>query len=320
MRKQVSWVIPLVFLSLNLVADTGKRKTINKVIASVNDDIILQSDLTEFKNRIKAKGYQELFGALDPKKVKDDTAILDLLIEEKIINQQIKKNDIAATDMEVDGQIRAIQKRNGISQAQLSEQLSRLGTSIGLYKEGIRRQIERRNLIEREIKPTIEASDDQLKVFYQKHSKGGEKELQYKIAHILVESKSNKDKPLDRAETIYAEVKKAPQDFDKLAKEYSDDSSTSETGGVLGTFSPSSLAKEFKDVVPKLGAGNISKPVKTAAGYHIVKVIEVKAGDFNNLPKEKKEALRNEMLTEEVDNKMNLWLERKKGESIVKKF
>ena len=41
---------------------------------------------------------------------------------------------------------------------------------------------------------------------------------------------------------------------------------------------------------------------------------------FGLFSKEKKEALRNEMLTEEVDNKMNLWLERKKGESIVKKF
>src|SRR5205823_6178928 len=98
-------------------------------------------------------------------------AIVQLLVEEKLINQQVKKLDLGASDQEVDGQIRAIEKRNGIGQSQLLERLKQLGTTLSEYREGIRRQIERRNLIDREIKPSLEISDEQLRHFYLRNKK-----------------------------------------------------------------------------------------------------------------------------------------------------
>jgi parvulin-like peptidyl-prolyl isomerase len=314
--------IIVLFLFTQLVqASESKKKLLNKVVASINNDIILQTDLDEFRSKLKSKSYQELFGPQDLKRLESTEKALDLLIEERLIGQQVKKLELTASDMEIEAQIRSILKRNHITQNQLSDQLKRLGTSLPTYKEGIKRQIERRNLVEREIKPLLENSDEQLKIYYQNNATKEDRDIQYKIAHILIEEKPGSKEPAaSRAQKVYAEVSKNVGDFDKFAKEYSDDNTNSEAGGVLGSFSVNALAKEFKDIVPKTPLNNITKPIKTKAGYHIIKVIETQVGDFNSLSKDKKEALRNQMLGLELENKMNLWLERKKGESLVKKF
>jgi parvulin-like peptidyl-prolyl isomerase len=298
-------------------------KIVDRSVAVVNNDIILESDIAKFQKKIKSKSFQELFGGVDEKVVQSKEAALQLLIEEKIINQNVKKLELGASDQEVEGQIRSIQKRNNISEAQLKERLKQLGTTLADYKESVKRQIERRNLVEREIKPSMEVSEEQLRRFYERNAKSQDKEVQYRIAHILVESKEKKGQPVnkaaeEKANKIFEMVAKNPDSFEKTAQESSDDSSTASNGGNLGYFSTSQLSKEFRDIVTRTGVGAITKPVKTAAGYHIIKVLDKKTGDFYTLPKERKDALKNQMLGEEMEKRMGMWLERKKAEAFIK--
>jgi parvulin-like peptidyl-prolyl isomerase len=241
------------------------------------------------------------------------------LIEERLVNQQVKKLELTASEQEVNGQIKAIIKRNGISQTQLMERLKQLGSSLNEYKEGIRRQIERRNLIDREIKPSLEISDEQLRHFYLRNAKPEEMEQEFKLAHILIGFKD--DLPKSKAETesranqIWKQASNKKVDFFQLVKEYSDDSESPE--GVLGYFSVSSLSKEFRAVIPKTPVSDVTRPIKMADGLHIVKVIEIRSPDFSTLPREKKEALRNQMVGSELEKKMALWIEKKKKESNI---
>jgi len=297
------------------------RKLIDKTVLTVNEDIILESDITEFQKKIKSKSFQELFGGIDESVAQNRDAILQLLVEEKIINQQVKKLELAASDQEVEGQIRSILKRNGITPAQLQERLKQLGTSMDSYKDGIRRQIERRNLVEREIKPNLEVSDEQLRHYYSRNPSPEDKERQFKIAHILVDaSPRGTTTPQMRADAIYKELKDHPEKFDAFVKDSSDDSGTAATGGILGFYTSSQLAKEFRDVVPKTSVGKVTAPIKTSAGYHIVKVLETRSGgDFSALSKERKEALKNQMMSEELEKRMAMWLERRKNEAFIRK-
>ena len=217
----------------------------------VNDDVILESDVDKFAQKIKSKSFQELFGGVNEQMLKNPEAVLQLLVEEKLINQQVKKLELQASDQEVDGQIAAITKRNGISKDQLMSRLKQLGTSIEEYRDGIRRQIERKNLIEREIKPSLEVTDEQLRHFYLRNAKPEEADTQYKIAHILVSKAKGSVSLNDRAKKVSEEIALHPADFDKLAQEYSDDETTAPTGGVLGWLSLSQLAKEFRRAVPE---------------------------------------------------------------------
>jgi parvulin-like peptidyl-prolyl isomerase len=318
--RRLGTIFCLFLLLTTLTFKAEARRLIDKSVMTVNDDTILESDVDKFQKKIQSKSYQELFGGVDERALKDRDSALQLLVEEKIINQQVKKLELTASDQEVHGQIAAILKRNNITEAQLEDRLKQLGTTMADYREGIRRQIERRNLVEREIKPSMEVSEEQLRHYYMRHTKPEDGEIQYKIAHILVENKIKGGlSPADRAKKVYAEVSKDPATFDALVKDVSDDTSTASTGGVLGFYSTSQLAKEFRNLVPKTPVGHVTEPIKTSIGYHIVKVLEEKKGDFSTLPRERREALLNQMKMEEVEKRMSMWLERKKNEAFIHK-
>ena len=312
--KLLSWTLCWLCLSAQ-----AYKRPIDSVLVSVNEDAILASDVDKFLEKAKSKNYQDLLG-IDEKILSNRNAVLELLIEERIIDQQVKKLDIKASDQEVDGQIRAIVKRNGISQKQLADRLGQLGTSMADYRDGIRRQIERRNLVEREIKPGHEISEEQLRHFYQQNARPEDAESQYRIAHILVTTSKGEAAAKARAKKIAEEAKADPAKFDALAKEYSDDGATAQTGGGLGFFPESSLSREFKTAVIRTSEGGVTGPVKTSAGFHILKVLEIKAQDFASLPKERKEQLRNQLAGSELERKMAIWIERKKSEAHIKRF
>ena len=305
------------FLILGFSA-SGLSRVVDKTIVSINNDIILESDIEAFQKKLQSKSFLELFGGIDPKTLRDKNAALQLLVEEKIVDQQVKRLDLQANEQEVDAQIKSILKRNGITQDQLQDRLKQLGTSLSEYKQGIRRQIERRNLIDREIKPSLEVSEEQLRHFYLRQAQGDGQDLQYHIAHILFsKEKSGLANAEKRATSVFADLQKNPDGFENTAKEFSDDSASAASGGDLGFLALSTLSPELKQAVPKLALGAISKPVKTSGGYHILKVLESRASDFSSLPKEKKEAIRNQMINSEVEKKMLLWLERKKAEAHI---
>ncbi len=296
------------------------RKVLDKSVVTVNDEVILQSDVDAFQKKIRSKSFQELFGGVDEKTANDPNKILQLLIEEKIINQQVKKLELSASDQEIDGQIRAIAKRNGITEAQLTDRLKQLGTTMTEYRDGIKRQIERKNLVDREIRPNMEISEEDLRHYYQRNAKPEDSETQFKVAQILIDS-APKGGVLaaDRAKTVWKEVSAKPSEFEAAAKQYSDDSSNASTGGVLGYFSISQLAKEFRDAVKKTPVGQVTEPIKTAAGFHILKVLETRAGDFASLPKDRRDALQSQMQAEELEKRMGMWLERKKHEAFIRR-
>lgn len=300
-------------LCLSPVAQAARR-LVNRTVVIVNDDVILESDVGKFRKKLESKSFVELFGGIDKKVLNDRKAILQLLVEEKIINQQVKKLELSATDQEVEGQVRSILNRNGITKPQLTARLAQLGTTMPEYEDGIKRQIERKNLIDREIKPSLQVTDEQLRHYYLRHASNEDRDAEFHIAQILIASGD----AASRADKIYDQLAENAKGFEAAAKEYSDDESTRANGGDLGWFNQSSLSREFRAVVPGTPIGTITRPVKTAAGYHILKLLDVRKDDFKAMPKDKKEALRNKMYGEELEKRMVLWLERKKRDSYIK--
>jgi len=107
-----------------------------------------------------------------------------------------------------------------------------------------------------------------------------------------------------QAEDVYGKVKAEGSDFSALAKEYSQDPGSAAMGGDLGYFSKGKMVPEFEEAAFKLKKNEVSEPVKSVYGYHIIKVtnirgeeiqashILIKVRDFNEWLQEKKEELR----------------------------
>ena len=113
----------------------------------------------------------------------------------------------------------------------------------------------------------IEISDDELKEYYEKNKESLFSPVTYTASHILIED-------LEQANKIYEEINEG-LDFAKAAEKYSKDPSAN-NGGQLGTFPKGVMVKEFQEGLDSMEVGEISKPVKTQFGYHLIKLDDKK--------------------------------------------
>ncbi|MEW6416942.1 MAG: peptidylprolyl isomerase [Nitrospirota bacterium] len=124
-------------------------------------------------------------------------------------------------------------------------------------------------LLEKEMESKAKVSDQDVKDYYEKH-KGDFAVGQIRASHILVKTE-------DEARKILERLKKG-EDFAQVAKKSSIDPVSAKNGGDLGFFSAGQMVPEFEAVAVKLKPGEISKPVRTKFGYHIIKVTDKKVG------------------------------------------
>lgn len=130
-----------------------------------------------------------------------------------------------------------------------------------------------------EIAKKIEVSDEKLKAFYEEQKDQFSTPERRKISHILftVNDKTSDKAALEKAQKAKQEL--ANKDFAALAAEQSDDKVTAKTGGDLGLFNAGVMEKAFEDAASSLKQGEVSNPVKSAFGYHLIKVTELLPGE-----------------------------------------
>jgi peptidyl-prolyl cis-trans isomerase D len=125
----------------------------------------------------------------------------------------------------------------------------------------------------------VEVTDDKLKAYYAEQKDQYSTPERRKISHILFAVNKETDDKAALAEAQKAKAELANKDFAKLAAEVSDDKLTAKNGGDLGLFNAGSMEKSFEEAVSKLKLGEVSEPVKSSFGYHLVKVTELVPGE-----------------------------------------
>ncbi|MDO9161493.1 MAG: SurA N-terminal domain-containing protein [Methylococcaceae bacterium] len=131
-----------------------------------------------------------------------------------------------------------------------------------------------------DIAKTIAVTDDKLKAYYEEQKDQYTTAERRKISHILfaINDKVDEKTALDKA--LKAQEELAIKDFAAVAAEFSDDKLSAKTGGDLGLFNVGVMEKSFEDAASALKLGEVSKPVKSAFGYHLIKVTELMPGEI----------------------------------------
>src|SRR5699024_5471286 len=161
----------------------------------------------------------------------------------------------------------------------------------GLTKDDLKGDIIQYVQIEKLVDSRISVTDEEINEYFEENKEKLGQEEQVKASHILVEDeKTAKDlkKQLDDG-----------ADFAELAKEHSTDPGSAENGGELGFFGKGKMVKEFEDVAFATKVGEISEPVKSEKGYHIIKVEEKKEAKEATL-EEKKEEIKDTLYRNKV--------------------
>ena len=149
---------------------------------------------------------------------------------------------------------------------------------LALYQMPEQVSVEYVELILDDIAKKVVVSDDKLKAYYDDQKELFTNPERRKISHILftVNDKVTDKEALDKVLKAKSELQ--TKDFSVLAAEVSDDKLTAKNGGDLGLFNVGVMEKSFEDVASTLKLGEVSNPVRSAFGYHLIKVTELVAG------------------------------------------
>ncbi len=196
----------------------------------------------------------------------------DSLIVREMMYQEATKRNIVIPDGEMEINIEAF-KGQFPSDDAFGKALSDAGMTIPAWKEETRKNLMLMRL-EETVVDGLSITDSEIESYYKENEKEINKDA-IKVSHILVATE-------EEAKKIAGEFKER-EDFGVLAKKYSLDNFTKDKGGDLGWFVRGALIKEVEDAAYSLSPGEISPPVKSQFGYHIIRLDEKKSASEQTL-------------------------------------
>ncbi|HMA63457.1 MAG TPA: peptidylprolyl isomerase [bacterium] len=254
------------------------EQIIDGIAAVVSDMIVLKSEVQQY-----ALIQAQQMGIQNPNKL--DRLLensLDQLISNKLILKQAEIDTIEVQDRRVD-QMLDQQLNNLIAQAGGEARLEEeFGKSIFQIKEDYRPRIKERLIIQKyqQQKLTdVTITRREVQNFYDQYKDSiGTIPPSYTFGQILIKVESGKQElseVKEKADSVYQLIQEG-SNFKEMAKKYSEDPATAKFGGDLGYTKRGSFVQEFERKAFSMDEGDISKPVKTQFGYHIIKLVDRK--------------------------------------------
>lgn len=284
---------------------SSARDVIDGVIAVVNDDVIT---LSEFEEKLPNQNVK-----ITPQQEK---TILDQMIEQKLLEQEADKLGIRVSEGEVDNAIRSVIGKFNLTDDQMKEVLAKENLTPRQFREQWRLQILSQKVIGAKLQGQLAVTEDEIEEYYKTNYGSDERVDEVKIAHILIspDAAGGEEQAKQRAEEV-AELAKSGEDFEKLAKEYSNDTISSVKGGELGYFRRGDLVESLENAAYSTPVGDIAGPVESPAGYHIIKVLDKKTskGDLDAYREEIKEKL----YREKAQQELSAWIDEIKSSAYI---
>lgn len=257
-----------VIVALVIVAMTATMLTTGcsyfggKVAATVNGEKIYASQVDEQYAQMQGQ-LQGKQGAAMEKQFKQ--RILEKLISDTLMMQGAEELGIKPSDKEIEDRYAQLKKQFA-TEAQFNDALQKAKLTPDRLKESIKQQIVQQKVMAKVSKST-KVTDKKIAEFYKQNKAQFVQPEKYHVVQILV---AKKDKAL--AQKIYKQLQ-GGADFAKLAKKYSIDPQSKQNGGDIGYVAANEVVPEFGAAVQKLKMGELSKPVQSTFGWHIIKLI-----------------------------------------------
>ena len=264
-----------------LGAPRARAELVDRVAAVVNNDVITLSEVEKRAAPELARIDQETGGAeRGQKRAAAMKRILDTMIDEKLVDNELKELKVTIGDKEVDAAIDEVKKSYNLNDEQLQQAVAREGYTIAEYREQMRKQIGRYKLISEKVRKNVKVSDADVQTEYDRMTRAEGEDYEVHIRHILIAvprnaSQAQVEQGRRKAAAVSVEAREPGVDFAELAKKRSEGSSSSD-GGDLGFFKRGTMVPEFERVAFNLKTGEVSEPVRTQFGWHVLKLEEIR--------------------------------------------
>ena len=272
-------LVALIILLVSLQA-SAQIKVLDKIVAIVDDDVVLKSELDQRMDAIVAQLTQS-GTQMPPEKILEQQ-VLERLISERLQLTMGYDSGVRISDEELNQAIARVAASNKISVAQYIEQVTLQGSSISAMRGEIRNELTIMRVQQGKVMRRIRISEQELDNFLKSEEGRFVTSPDVNIGQILlsISSDSNRksiDQVVGRADLLFNQIEQGA-DFRAIAIANSADQSALQ-GGDLGWRKMAQLPGVFIDAVEKLDAGEVSQPIRSAAGYHLIKLYERRGGE-----------------------------------------
>lgn len=299
------------------VAVAGLRAR-SALAVTVNDEPIYWSEVEREVERAAAQFNVNLSGAEGEKQRAELTgAMLDRLIDERLIVQAARRQGAEASDAQVDADLARITAQLG-GERELQAALAQRNLTTAEA-----RRIIRLSLTVQALMPLVTdvrvTAEDVRKAFAERRAQYDQPEM-VRVSHILIRAATPQEEERAQQTLLLIQGRLARgEKFADLARQYSEDPGSKAGGGDLGLVARGSLVPEFERVAFSLPPGKVSEPVKTPLGYHLILVQERKPARKATLEQVQAQ-IREQLLQERQEAAFQQWLQAQRKRATIKRF
>ncbi|MCB9557247.1 MAG: peptidylprolyl isomerase [Deltaproteobacteria bacterium] len=292
---------------------SARRQIIERVVAVVDDEIILLSQVNQRIAPLVQRLEQIPDEGLRRQRLAElQKQALDQLIGEELIVLQARKLKLEISDNDLERAVAEVMQKNNLSREQLAAALQREGKTLAEYKtQMLRPQLLRLKVLNVTVRNRVSVSEDEIKALYQKNLRdlGVEEKVRARHIFFAVEdwsSKKHVEAAKQRAEHVLKQIASG-SDFAKLAQERSDDAVTKSDGGDLGFFSRGSLPAALEREVFQMKKGETRGPLRGERGLHVIQLTDRQASSARPFA-EVQSTLRNQIYSQKMEKATEAWL------------
>jgi peptidyl-prolyl cis-trans isomerase SurA len=260
---------------------------VDRIIAVVNDDVIMESELDTRLRTIKGQ-LQQRNTPLPPEAVLRKQ-VLERLVLNRLQLQAASRLGIRVSDQRLNASIARIASQNKMSITDFRRTLERDGFDFNVFREDIRREMIISQLVQRAVRQRINVTDQEITNFLATNKKQSATANEYRLSHILIPlpeaaSAEQVEAAQRKADATVAELR-AGADFSQVAAANSAGQQAFE-GGDLGWRKAAQLPSLFTDTVTGMSKGDISDPIRSPSGFHIVQLTDVRDQNQRHVTKQ----------------------------------
>lgn len=282
-----------------LVAGPARAELANRIVATIDGEPITAYELRKWMEERADEAPS-------------DGDALQTLITEKLLEKEIKAQGISARDEDVERYVQQVQQRSGLDEAGFRQALAERGMDAESYRKKVRAEIERAQLVNKEIRQRVNVSSAEVRRYYEAHKKDYALSERVKVRAIFLLADDPGDaEALARLRAKAEELRDAARDgrsFADLAREHSRGPGAAD-GGELGTFGRGEMEPALEEVAFALEEGAVSDPIPTRAGFVLIAVDERIEGSHRPL-EEVSDDIREALYNEALNQRFQDWLSR----------
>ena len=280
-----------------LAVGSGRAEVVDRIIATVDGDPITAHELRQFREERATADMT-------------DKQLLDALITDKLLEKEVREKGVTVKTEDIDRYVDQVKEKNRIDDYRFEAALEAQGLTLERYRDRIRLELEKSQLVNREIRGRVGIPPDEIERYYEAHREDyrtGDRVVLRDIAFRVevVDSDAEVEHIRRKAEEV-RQLAVGGRQFESLAKQFSEGPGA-DKGGLLGTFARGELEPELEQAAFSLQPGQLSGVIRTDKAFHLLRVDKFEPPGYRPL-EQVKDQIRDTLYDKAIGQRFEDWL------------